>query len=221
MDASDLRYLNLDHAPLHHPLHHPFQIKFYNEMWFSEPLPSSLHQFEPLPEHHIDFDTTAETSNDFDSNNNSTNIPSVVSPIKPSDFFLPPLCTDPKSLYNDIASSTDKLFFVKFQLKREDPIVSGKYFVHFYGRHPADTTSSDVTARWWPLWHEYTISSDGTIDYSARVLFPPSRKVNSESIIPWGEVLNLSNSSIYLLGPFEFQEPYLNTPGLSSKSCQY
>jgi hypothetical protein len=44
LDGPDLRYLNSNHAPLPHPLAEPFKIKLYNEMWFSDMLPTKPSQ---------------------------------------------------------------------------------------------------------------------------------------------------------------------------------
>jgi hypothetical protein len=102
-----------------------------------------------------------------------------------------------------------------------DPAMSGKYFVQFYGRHPSDDIESDCEARWWPLWHEFVISADGVIDYGKRVLIPPSQTVNLHDVIPWGECVTLTDASVCLLGPFNFQDPCLNPPGRSVRSRQY
>jgi hypothetical protein len=41
LDGPDLRYLNNAHAPIPHPLKQAFDIKLYNEMWFSQPIDST------------------------------------------------------------------------------------------------------------------------------------------------------------------------------------
>ena len=41
LDGPDLRYLNNAHAPIPHPLKQAFDIKLYNEVWFSQPIDTS------------------------------------------------------------------------------------------------------------------------------------------------------------------------------------
>jgi hypothetical protein len=38
LDGPDLRYLNNAHAPIPHPLKQAFDIKLYNDVWFSQPI---------------------------------------------------------------------------------------------------------------------------------------------------------------------------------------
>jgi hypothetical protein len=52
-------------------------------------------------------------------------------------------------------------------------------------------------------------------------LIPPSQKVNLHDVIPWGECVTLTDASVCLLGPFNFQDPCLNPPGRSVRSRQY
>jgi len=47
----------------------------------------------------------------------------------------------------------------------------GRYYCHFLGRHPDDTSLPDPVCRWWPLWHRFTRAADGTLEYHNRILF--------------------------------------------------
>jgi hypothetical protein len=246
LDGPDLRYLNSNHAPVPHPLAQPFNIKLYNEMWLSDPIPSQPAQLiATQPDIFECFnldDSTALPS--------SSSLPIDGSPIAPfipveeSDVSIPVPVSDAFTLWHQLEASIDRLFFISFRLpgtmrakwflvavdllqtasdvnRCGDPAMSGKYFVQFYGRHPSDDIESDCEARWWPLWHEFVISADGVIDYGKRVLIPPSQKVNLHDVIPWGECVTLTDASVCLLGPFNFQDPCLNPPGRSVRSRQY
>jgi hypothetical protein len=41
IDGPNLRYLNHNHASIHHPLKHAFNIELYNDIWFSQPTDSN------------------------------------------------------------------------------------------------------------------------------------------------------------------------------------
>ena len=84
----------------------------------------------------------------------------------PSDSVPLPLIT----LYNEIAKSTDKLFFVSYtpadtmrprwylvQVSLDDSPAgksNGVYFCSLLQRHPSDSDKSDSSSRWWPEWSE-------------------------------------------------------------------
>ena len=92
---------------------------------------------------------------------------------------------------------------------------SGRYYVHFYTRHPADKLETDPDARWWPEWHKYSTAPDGTIDYGDQYLTYPTRTPDATKCIAWADVVHLADPSTRLLGPFNFQDPCCNPKGRS------
>jgi PAS domain-containing protein len=247
LDGPDLRYLNSNHAPLPHPLAQPFNIKLYNELWLSDPIPSGPpHLVATRPAVITVPDNEQEPSELAPPNSSETIQDEFCSsvPIEDSDVVLPEQATDSAILFRKIELSKDQLFFISYRLPGTlrakwflvavdltqtnaateccgDPTISGTYFVHFYGRHPSDDSDSDCDARWWPLWHEFVIAADGVIDYGKRVLVPPSQPVDQRQLLPWGECVTLLDQSIRLLGPFDFLDPSQNPPGRSVRSRQY
>ena len=84
-------------------------------------------------------------------------------------------------------------------------IVHGRYYVHFQRRHFDDLACSDLTSRWWPIWHEYTTADDDIIDYGKSVNIRPHVIPDHTKYIAWSDVVPLTNPECFLLGPLEFQ----------------
>jgi hypothetical protein len=236
-----MNILNNVHAPIPHPLKKAFNIKLYNEVWFSQPIDTS-----PPKLLGNDDDDTHQTGvhpnsamASMDQNRCQSAVPLVVSDV-PFHVTL----TNPLHLWQTIQQSRDKLFFVSFwpegklrgrwYLVRVDleqtehtsaqhgaPEISGVYYVHFFARHPADNNETDPLARWWPEWREYSTGHDGIIDYGVRVLFPSTRTPNADRFIAWADVVKLSNPTVCLLGPFDFMKPDENYAGQSPSYRQY
>ena len=83
---------------------------------------------------------------------------------------------------------------------------TGRYFCIFLARHPTDKDKSDKFARWWPDWYRYTTCKQSQeIIYGDRVLFRPSVIPNSAKYIQWAEELDLTQTAVRLLGPFNFE----------------
>ena len=233
LDGPDLRYLNNAHAPIPHPLKQAFDIKLYNDVWFLQPIdavpPRLLRDTNepPLPSS-IPQHTPGHIS-----------VPIVTADI---DFHV--IDQHPVQLQQAIMQSSDKLFFVSFRpegtlrarwylvsvdldqtalltKQHGDPAQSGVYYVHFFTCHPADSDEPDPLARWWPEWREYSTGNDGVIDYGIRVLFPPTQTPNADRYIAWADVVDLSDPTTCLLGPFEFMEPCHNYAGRSPSYRQY
>ena len=119
----------------------------------------------------------------------------VLVPVVTSDAAFEVTNQDPANLLEAIKQSLDKLLFVSFRpevtlrarwylvsvdlsqtkaiaAQHGDPGKSGIYYVHFFAQHPAHNDETDLSARWWPEWREYSTGVDGVIDYSVRVLSP-------------------------------------------------
>jgi hypothetical protein len=125
LDGPDLRYLNSNHAPLPHPLAHPFNIKLYNEMWLSDPIPSKPSQLivtRPTVVHVDESDNAVEnvpnatSSLSDDSGLQPANDSLNISPMEDSDVVLPEQAVDPAVLFRQIGLSSDRLFFISFRL---------------------------------------------------------------------------------------------------------
>ena len=222
LDGPDLRYMNAHHPPIPHPLKDAFNIKLYNETWFSTPLHSEPPNLNPVPDREFSVDLSTG--------------PSVnTQPDAPTPDAA-------AALFQAITASRDRLFFVAFRpdgtLRAQWYLVSvdleqtalesncvnaqstGTFYVHFYTRHPADHSETDVTTRWWPEWHEYTIDND-IIEYGKKIIIYPTVTPDPSRVIAWAQPLNLCNPATYLLGPFDFQDPALNPPGRSPSFRQY
>jgi hypothetical protein len=148
------------------------------------------------------------------------------------------------ALVTALQASVDKLFFISFKPENTlrarwylvsvdsdmttldpscgNPASTGRYYVHFYARHPADSNEfTDIDARWWPEWHEYSTGSDGILEYGARYMVYPSRIPDASKYIAWATTITLTDPHTRLIGPFNFQEPSLNPPGRSPTFRQY
>ena len=102
-----------------------------------------------------------------------------------------------------------------------NPVTSSLYYVHFFTRHRDDSDEPDPSARWWPQWHSYSLDPDGAINYGQQVLFCPTRTPNHRKYIAWADVIPLLDPTIYLLGPFDFDDPHLNPPDRTPSFRQY
>ena len=238
IDGADLRYSNTRHAPVHHPFRSHFNIKLYNETWLSKPSdsqPPPVSSSASLPP--LEDDSCTATTGFDTSDSPILRVPNDGS------VTIPKVPTSAPALLHAIHESTDRLFFICYRptdtLRARWYLVSvdlaqserasdclplnttGKFYVHFYARHPNDSSEPDSTARWWPEWHEYSTSTDGTIDYGKRALIYPTTTPNARKYIAWADVVDLCNPSTTLFGPFNFQDPTLNPPGRSSSYRQY
>jgi len=238
LDGPDLRYMNSNHTPIHNPLRDAFNIKLYNEVWLSRPLDS---QPPALDDSHISTtspDDPAHVTPSEDATGNA--ILRVPTDPSPANVTLSPC--HPPDLFAAIQASTDRMFFVAYKpdgaLRARwylisidmaqtsasvpsNPSESGRYYAHFFARHPSDSSFSDVDARWWPEWHEYTTGPDNVIDYGARTLLYPTTQPDASRVIAWADVVDLSQPAVCLVGPFNLQDPSDNTPGRSSSFRQY
>ena len=223
IDAPDLRYLNLDHIPTPNPLAKPFNLKLYNEVWFSHDVapPPPKFDYTSQPDFLIDipiddrFPTMTELTTELPA------IPSI--PIEDTPTFA---TITPAHLAVAISTSLDKLFFICYLLPgtlrprwylvqvdmdctAQDPLsqrflTTGQYYVHFQRRHVDDTACSDLTSRWWPIWHEYTTGTDDIIDYGKSVNIRPHIIPDHSKYIAWCDVVPLTSPLCCLLGPFNF-----------------
>jgi hypothetical protein len=223
IDAPDLRYLNLDHIPTPNPLAKPFNLKLYNEVWFSHDVaaPPPKFDYTSQPDFLIDIpiDDRFPTMTEL-----TTELPATPTiPIEEA----PTLATiTPAHLAVAISTSLDKLFFICYLLPgtlrprwylvqvdmdctARDPLLqrfltTGQYYVHFQRRHVNDTACSDLTSRWWPIWHEYTTGTDDIIDYGKSVNIRPHITPDHSKYIAWCDVVPLTSPLCFLLGPINF-----------------
>jgi len=83
---------------------------------------------------------------------------------------------------------------------------TGQYFCVFLTRHPTDKDKNDEFAQWWPDWYRYkTCKQSQEIIYGDCVLFQPSVIPNSTKYIQWAEEIDLTQTAVRLLGPFNFE----------------
>ena len=114
LDGPDLRYLNNAHAPIPHPLKQAFDIKLYNEVWFSQPIDTSppkllreLNADTLLGHDTIPYVTATKANH----RSEQVTVPIVIS----DDDLDTTLCHDPSRLLQTILQSQDKLLFVSFR----------------------------------------------------------------------------------------------------------
>jgi hypothetical protein len=222
IDSTDLRYLNTTHAPSANPAAKPFSMKQYNEVWFSDSTPAPPAKFDyssesaqaPLSHYAHPYPTMMDLRQ-------PTDAPA------PSPEPLPHhMHSSPEILATAIDASIDKLFFIRYHPENTlrprwylvqvdlactllDPLSrdhahNGRYYVHFQRRHSNDQSSSDLSSRWWPIWHEYTIASDAIIDFGSIINFRPGITPDPTKYIAWSDVVPLLSDTTYLLGPFDF-----------------
>ena len=223
IDAPDLHYLNLDHIPTPNPLVKPFNLKLYNKVWFSHDVaaPPPKFDYTSQPEFLIDipidncFPTVTELTTELPG---TPSIPIEEAPI---------LATiTPVHLAVAISTSLDKLFFICYLLPgtlcplwylvqvnmdctARDPLLqhfltNGQYYVHFQCHHVNDTTCSDLTSRWWPIWHKYTTGTEEIIDYGQSVNIRPLIIPDHSKYIAWCDNVPLTSNVCCLLGPINF-----------------
>ncbi|MGH7955253.1 MAG: hypothetical protein ACREOZ_04760 [Gloeomargaritales cyanobacterium] len=195
LDTPDLRFLNHEHAPLLHPLKHTLDIDFYGERW----------QDVTSKRTHTSLSTTPSRPVSKSSSN--------------------PVAA--QHLFRQITASRDKLFFISFTFPgvlrpqwflvtvditasalhppTTEHAITGRYYVTFYAKHPADNQLSDQTSRWWIEWHEYHKDKHGIIELGKRVLFRPGITPDPTRYISWSDDIDLI-SSPPLVGPFNFAD---------------
>jgi hypothetical protein len=242
IDTPDFRYLNHSHAPLPHPLKSPFNIQMYNNMWFKSSLPTDhppLFQCTDIADPDRPSPSLAPYPPPAVSIPAAAAIP-ICAPDDSAALPRPPLTA--ASLSTSIDLSDDRLFFISYRPEGTlrprwyliqvdlpqsllDPASSscasdGRYCCHFLGKHPDGASLPDPSSRWWLLWHRFTSSRDGSIDFGARVLFNPTTTPGPASYIAWADVLPLLNPAFSLLGPFSFAAPSSNPPGRTSSFRQ-
>ena len=243
IDSPDFRYLNHSHAPLPHPLKIPFNIQMYNNMYFPPSLPTD---HPPLFTSELAAITLPSPS-PFPlippaSIPVAAAIPIINSPELSNSLSPPIIHTTGAALLNAITQSSDRLFFISYrpagtlrprwylvQVDLPQSIIDpasahhatdGHYYCHFFGKHPDDTPLPDPFSRWWLLWHRYSTSTDGLVDFDARVLFTPTTTPDSTAYIAWADILPLLDPAICLSGPFSFTDPSSNPPGRTSSFRQ-
>ena len=234
LDGPDLRYLNNSHAPIPHPLKAAFNIDRYDSIWFSTPKLYSPPQFPVCIRNPISH--TPHNNPDISA---TTNLPDEhPTPVIQDNTHKPFHMPTALQLFNNIASSEDKIFFVAYtdegtfrprwfmisvdmvqtqqDTRCNNHISTGIYYCHFYLKHPNDNNEPDHNARWWPEWHLFTTGTDNIIDYGTKVLFPPTQTPDSSKYIAWADTIPLCNPSTYLLGPYNMERSYSrpnqNTP---------
>jgi hypothetical protein len=202
----NFRHLNHSSSPLPHPLKSPpFNIQMCNNVWF----PSSLATDHPPLFQFTDvIDDTATAPAVFPFPLPSASVPADAAiPLFPADDALvPPPPITGASLFAAITASPDRLFLVSYRpvgtlqpcwclvqvdLPQSllDPAslacaAAGRCCCHFLGvKHPDDASLPDPPSRWWLLWHRFSTSADGSIDFGARVLFNPITTPNPASYI--------------------------------------
>jgi hypothetical protein len=164
-------------------------------------------------------------------------------PVVPNDNPSPaPLSSTAASLLLSITASHDQLFFISYRSpgtlrprwflvqvnlastllnpRTVDHPTTGTYYCPFFGQHPDDAALPDHASRFWPLWHRFTTSADGIIDYHERILFTPPTLPNPATYIAWADAVPLLNPTVTLLGPFSFLSPSDNPPGRTSSYRQ-
>ena len=165
LDAADQRYLNYKHAPLTSPLHQTLNIESYNDMWFDTPPPTTPSKTPDSATVFIDRSAMQE----HDVNDLSSSLPpcppEISATIENELDITPP---DPATLFSDINTSQDKLFFVQFvpadtvrprwfliqvdlELTEQDTTCNpsnGKYQCSFLAKHQKDSNKSDERSRW-------------------------------------------------------------------------
>ena len=230
IDCADQRFLDLHYAPRISPLAPHLGIEGYNLHWF-DPANAPPAQQPPSLDLLVDYEPAVPPLKTAPAPAPAVaqNIISVPSPaVKRTQRAL--------NLSNAIALSTDRLFFVAVRLPgtlrpqwylvqvdlqqydNSDEInvsnskSTGLYFCHFCTPPLADKKYSHPESRWWPIWHKYTTDiRDGIVTYGDQVeMFPNRRRPSSKLYIPWADTLDLCDPLVYLLGPFNFNEPHTN-----------
>ena len=208
-------------------------------MWFTPSVPTDhppLFQFRDIP------DTDVDDQDPLPFPLPVASVPAAAAvPIFDSDDLTIPLTpATGASLHAAITRSADRLFFASYcpagtlrprwYLVQVDLLQSleaspdyattGRYYCHFLGCHPDDASLPDPLRRWWLLWHRFTRSSDGIVDFDTRILFNPATPPGPSSYIAWAEVLPLLDPTVCLLGSLPFNDPSSNPPGRTSSFCQ-
>jgi hypothetical protein len=226
IDTTDFRYLNHSHAPLPHPLKKPFNIQMYNNLWFSKALSTDhppAFQFHDTPDEDLLPEVNPLSVATIPS---AAAIPIVDNADDPS---VPKISDTGSALHASIVASVDRLFFISFTPSGTmrprwfliqvdlpqtlldpssfDHLSSGRYYCHFFGKHPDDVAHPDPSSRFWPLWHRFHTAADGVIEFGSRVLFQPPVIPDPTVYIAWADIIPLLDARINLFGPFNFEEP--------------
>jgi len=147
-------------------------------------------------------------------------------PATPDDKIVAPSLpegSEASALHDAIVASTDRLFFISYTppgvlrpswhlvtvdlaaSAEASPSPSGCYVVDFFVRPVADRYLSDISARWWPEWREFSWSADeSTIELGSRVEIAPGSRVSSRKYVRFSLEVMLADPDVYLYGPFDF-----------------
>jgi len=163
----DERYLNYSHTPIVSPLKKSLRIEMYNDTYFS---PDAIK---------MDSSKSNQASNEIDKRPfaEHINAPIIISAAQlfeesgnvmpTTEIMISP--SETSCRHDNIASSKDKLFFIKYTLDRTmcsrwylvqidiestmevnpDVLLNGNYWCMFLAKHPADNKHSDE-------WYRYT-----------------------------------------------------------------
>ena len=136
----------------------------------------------------------------------SNSVPSIASP---SDFLLKVIASTDNICFVACRGADmlrPKWYIVQIDLDDNNKCSGGKYFVDFLQCHPTDAHKSQDLARWWLDWYEieWTDKTETSFDYGRLVLVRPDRKPRTKKNYHYSDTLNLSDSNILLLGPFDF-----------------
>ena len=222
IDLTDTRYLNQMHAPLINPLKRAPDIELHNEIFFIKPLhastPKLVNDHDTLQFPNAPFPGSPSVS---ELHQETDTYPPITS-IGPDDYSLSSF-PSPLTLHR-LLSNSDYLFFICYipentfklcwflvqinhaetTLLNLDSKHTGDYHVTFISRNPDDSHLCCNTARWWPLWHEYKNNEHNISLYGARMLFGPKGKPDLRKYFFWTDSVQLTDSSCYLHGPFNF-----------------
>ena len=221
-DTADQRLLDLNEAAIPNPLSKHLGIEGYNLHWFDPAIKSSTPNITP---NQAITHTSPSTSKNI--------------PVAPTTL---------SALFSAIDASKDKLFFISHQnagtlrpiwylitVDWEQTLnpsadlrlkTDGLYYCHFLHHPKADSSLPDPLKRWWPIWHKYTTDVSGIVTYGIQVEFPPSQTPPAQHYIAWAAPLCLVDSTVNLVGPFDFQPPSSNQIGRTATCsqvvpCQY
>ena len=144
---------------------------------------------------------------------------------------------DPEQLFRATAASRDRLFLVRYiadgtlnpllhvvQVSLENSAASsetskyrtdGRYYCEFLAQYSKDKHLPLDHSRWRTLWHEYTRTPDGAIEYGARREFAAQRVPDFHRFIAYADFLPLCDNECYIFGPFDFEDPGLTLRGNS------
>jgi len=222
----DERYLNYSHAPIVSPLKKSLRIEMCNDTYFS---PDAIK---------MDSSKSNQVSNEIDKRAfaEHINAPIIIPAaqlFEESGNVMPAteimiLPSESSCRHNNIASSKDKLFYIKYtpdqtmrsrwylvQIDIEstmevnpDVLSNGNYWCMFLAKHPEDNKRSDEFSRWWLEWYRYTwCKKSNDVVYGDRILIRPSSTPDSTKFVQWAIELHLAGQeTCNLVGPFNFED---------------